>query len=251
MGRVALAGAVAALVTGLAGCGALVEGPPAETPAQLASAVTPDNPATAGIAKVALPTLSQDSFRRRAAAISVRVRNLSCDGVATGSGFAISAHTLVTNRHVVAAAEALEVETADGRTLRVTAARVGVLGDVAFVTVDDRLPVLADIKGSADEGNEIAAVGYPLGGPFTVARGVVVDSVDGTKFDIGGDVLRITAEVEPGNAGGPLLDRRGRVAGVVFAIEVATGFGLAIPMETVNSLVEKAGLEPVPPCGEE
>ena len=56
---------------------------------------------------------------------------------------------------------------------------------------------------------------------------------------------------QPGNSGGPLLDRTGRVAGVVYAIEIATGLGLAIPMDTVNTLVEQAGFEDVPACGEE
>lgn len=236
-----------ALVSG--GCGALVESPPAASPSELAPAVTPDSPDTEGIAKVALPTLSQDSFRRKATQITMRVRNLTCQGVGSGSGFAVDAHTLVTNRHVVAGASSLEVNTADGRSLDVSAARVGVLGDIAFVTVDETLPVAADLTGRAVQGTDIAAVGYPLGGPFTITRGVVIDRVDGGNFNVQGEVLRISAEVQPGNSGGPLLDRTGRVAGVVYAIEIATGFGLAIPMNTVNTLIAEAGFEDVPACG--
>ena len=232
-----------------AGCGALVEAPPRATPQQEAPAVTPDVPAAKGIARVELPTLNQDSFKRKATQITVRVRNLTCEGVARGSGFAIDRHTLVTNRHVVAGAERLEVDTADGRTLEVSAARVGVLGDVAFVTVDGTLPVSADLSGKAAQGADIAAVGYPLGGPFTITRGVVIDRIDGFRFNVQGDILRISAEVQPGNSGGPLLDRRGRVAGVVYAIEIATGLGLAIPMDTVNTLIQDAGFEAVPACG--
>ena len=78
---------------------------------------------------------------------------------------------------------------------------------------------------------------------------MVVDRVDGYGFGIQGPVLRITAEVRPGNSGGPMLDRRGRVAGIVFAIERVTGFGLAIPMGTVNALIDRGGFEPVRPCG--
>ena len=234
-----------------AGCGALVEAPPRATPAQQAPAVTPDAPAAKGIVRVELPTLNRDSFTRRAAQITVRVRNLTCQGVARGSGFAIDQHTLVTNRHVVAGADRLEVNTADGRTLNVSTARVGVLGDVAFVTVDGALPVSADLSGTATQGSDIAAVGYPLGGPFTITRGVVIDRVDGFDFSVPGDILRISAQVQPGNSGGPLLDRTGNVAGVVYAIEIATGLGLAIPMDTVNALIDDAGFEAVPACGQE
>ena len=234
-----------------AGCGALVEAPPRETPARQAPAVTPDAPAAKGIVRVAVPTLNQDSFRRRATQITVRVRNLTCEGVARGSGFAIDTRTLVTNRHVVAGADRLEVNTADGRTLDVSTAQVGVLGDVAFVTVDGTLPVSANLDGRAPQGADVAAVGYPLGGPFTITRGVVIDHIDGFDFNVPGDILRISAEVQPGNSGGPLLDRRGRVAGVVYAIEIATGLGLAIPMDTVNALIDDGGLEAVPACGQE
>ena len=241
------------LVVGIlaAGCGALAEAPPRATPAEQAPGVAPDAPAARGIARVQLPTLNQDSFRRKAAQITVRVRNLTCEAVARGSGFAIDRHTLVTNRHVVAGADVLEVDTADGRAFKVSTARVGVLGDIAFVTVDGTLPVSADLGGKAAQGEDIAAVGYPLGGPFTITRGVVIDRVDGFRFNVQGKILRISAEVQPGNSGGPLLDRRGRVAGVVYAIEIATGLGLAIPMGTVNALIKEAGFEAVPACGEE
>jgi S1-C subfamily serine protease len=244
--RLALALAAAALA---AGCG-LVEAPP-EAPAGNAPAVLPDAPAARGIAGVTVPTLSRDGYQRRAERVTVRVRNLSCQGVGTGSGFAVDASTLVTNRHVVAGADLLEVNTSDGRTLEVATAEVGVLGDVAFVGVDGTLPVAASLDGRAEPGSEIAAVGYPLGGPLTLSRGVVIDRIDGSRFDVPGPIVRISAEVQPGNSGGPLLDRQGRVAGVVYAIEIATGLGLAIPMDTVESLLAAGGTTTVPPCGSE
>lgn len=246
--RLALAPALAAAALLAAGCGP-VEAPPEGSPAALAPEVAAESPAARGVAEVRLPVLSRDGFRRRAAAITLRVRNLTCAGLATGSGFAVDSSTLITNRHVVAGAELLEVNAADGRTFDVTAAEVGVLGDIAFVTVDGALPVAADLSGRAEPGAEVAAVGYPEGGPFTLSRGVVIDRVDGTPFDVDGPVMRVRAEVQPGNSGGPLLDRRGRVAGVVYAIEIATGLALAIPMDTVDALLERAGTTAVPPCG--
>jgi S1-C subfamily serine protease len=145
----------------------------------------------------------------------------------------------------------LEIDTSDGQRFEVAAAEVGVLGDVAFVTVDGVLPVSADLGGEAAPGSDIAAVGYPLGGPLTLARGVVIDRVAGEPFGVEGPVARISAEVQPGNSGGPLLDDRGRVAGVVYAIEIATGHGLAIPMETVRTLLDRGGTTQIPECGAE
>jgi S1-C subfamily serine protease len=233
------------------GCLGLVAATPEESPSEVAPRVTPDAPAARDIGKVSIPTLSRDSFERRAERITVRLRNLTCAGLGTGSGFAIDSSTLITNRHVVAGADRLEVNTSDGRTFEVTAAEVGVLGDIALVTIDGELPVIADLTGQAGPGSAIAAVGYPEGGPFTITRGLVVDRLAGEPFGIDGSVIRISAEVRPGNSGGPLLDRRGRVAGVVFALETDSGLGLAIPMGTVRSLLDQAGTTAVPPCGYE
>lgn len=237
-----------AAAVALPGCGGLVPEPPAEPPERAGPPVLPDAPAARGIAHVEVPALSRDGYRRRAERLTVRVRNLSCEGVSTGSGFAVDASTLITNRHVVAGADLLEVNTSDGRTLEVSAAEVAVLGDIALVHVVGSLPVTADLGGRAPPGSEVAAVGFPLGGPVAITRGVVIDQIDGRPFGIDGPVVRITAEVQPGNSGGPLLDGRGRVAGVVFAVETATGLGLAIPTETVLSVLRRGGTTAVPPC---
>jgi S1-C subfamily serine protease len=232
------------------GCGPLLDAPPADPPASVAPRVDPDVDAANGIVHVRVPRLARDSAERRAAQITVRVRNLTCDGLGTGSGFAIDSSTLITNRHVVEGAQRLEVNLSDGRTLTVSTAEVGVLGDVAFVMVDATLPVIADLGGRAAPGSEVTAVGYPLGGRLTISPGTLVDRIDGYEFAVPGTIVRTTAEVEPGNSGGPLLDAQGRVAGVIYAIEIDTGLGLAIPMSTVDRLLESGGTQPVTDCRE-
>lgn len=250
MRRLALVLVLVVLLPALAtACAAVVDEPPTESPARMSPPLLREAAAARGIERVTVPPLSRDSYERRAERLTVRVRNLSCEGVATGSGFAVDRSTLVTNRHVVAGADRLEVNTWDGRTLEVRAAEVGVLGDVAYVTVDGDLPVVADLSGTAAPGSDVRAVGYPLGGPFVIQQGTVVDRIRGDAFGVPGEILRISAPLQPGNSGGPLLDARGRVAGVVYAIEVATGFGLAFPISTMDALVAAAGTTPVPPCG--
>lgn len=231
------------------GCGAVADAPPDMSAEEASPPLIAENAAARSVTSITVPALTQDGFERRANLISMRVRNLSCQGVSTGSGWALNGSTLVTNRHVVAGADQLEVEAGDGRSYTVRAAQAGVLGDIAFVEVAETLPVVADVDDTVGPGDEVAAVGYPGGGPFTITRGVVVDAVDGTAFGVPDQVLRVTARVQPGNSGGPLLDSRGRVVGVVYAIETATGLGLAMPMTTVDNLVSSGGFEAVPPCG--
>jgi S1-C subfamily serine protease len=195
--------------------------------------------------------LISDSLRRKAEEMVVRVRNIGCEGVATGSGFALDAHTLVTNRHVLAGASELEVSTWDGHLLRAPTAEVGALVDLGVATVQGNLPRAASAYADARAGRRIEVVGFPLGGPLTFSDGRVIDFVDGASLGIPGRVMRITANVQPGSSGSPVLDTRGRVVGIVYAIERATGLGLAIPMQTLKSLVARGGFETVPRCGSE
>lgn len=191
-------------------------------------------------------TLARDSTERRARRLTVRVRSKTCFGVGTGSGFALDEHTLITNRHVVVGSDKLEVSTWDGRTFSATSATVGTVGDIAIVRVDGRLPQTARLGPRARRGDPVTVVGYPLGGRLTLRRGTVVDRDDGYRFRIPGEVLRMTTLVKPGNSGGPVLDDQGRVVGVVFAIELATDWALAIPVDSVRRLMRSGRLQPAP-----
>jgi S1-C subfamily serine protease len=198
-----------------------------------------------------IPTLARDSAERKARRGTLRVRNTACDGVSTGSGFALDPHTLVTNRHVLAGASLLEVSTWDGRTIRVDSASVSRLGDLGIATVDTELPQVLPLGGVVAAGSSLTVFGFPLGGELRLLPGTLVDEVSGAPFDIPGRVMRLTAAVQPGNSGGPVLDANGKVVGVVFAIELKTRLALAIPVATLRHLVTTRDLAPLPPCGSE
>jgi S1-C subfamily serine protease len=234
-----------------AGCSLQADEPPEATPGVTAPELVTVSDDVSQAERVQLPRLARDSAERRARRLTARVRNVTCAGVIRGSGFALGPNLLVTNRHVLAGAEELEVSTWDGRTFEVSSATVGVLGDVGFARVKGRLPVVGAFGPPPQRGDLVTAVGYPRGGPLTLSEGSVVDRVDGGNLGVQGEVVRLTARVRPGNSGGPLLDRRGRIAGIVYAIERGTGFGLAIPVDTLRRLERAGGLEDVPPCGAE
>lgn len=213
---------LAAAVLVLSGC---VAAPPTPTP-------PPSLPATREV-------LAADSDRQRAAEIAVRVRNRGCDFVATGTGFAVDEHLLITNRHVVEGAEELQLDTWDGRSVQVAVHRVTYAHDLAVIETVEPLPRVARLAAvDPRPGSRVSVVGFPKGGPLRQRQGTVVDQVDGDQLDDSAAVLRINARVEHGNSGGPLLDASGRVAGVVYAIERATDYGLAIPVSSLKGLLD-------------
>lgn len=198
----------------------------------------------------AVEQASQPSPREVARRFTVRVRSITCEGVGTASGFMAGPDILVTNRHVVEGAYHLDVETWDGRTLSLGVAGQATLADLGVVQVTGAAPPAPELAASAPpRGAAVFAAGYPEGGRFRLTRGEVVDLSRNLALGNAGGTLRITSEVQPGNSGGPLFDASGRVVGVVYAIELATGYGLAVPVQTLRTALSTRGLfRAVRPC---
>jgi S1-C subfamily serine protease len=127
--------ALAALALLWTGC-AVADEAPEGAPTYTLPDVAPTSSEVSAAERTQLPDLARDSPARQAKRLTVRVRNVGCAGVATGSGFAIARDILITNRHVLAGASLLEVSTWDGRTFEITAAAVGRLGDLGIARVE-------------------------------------------------------------------------------------------------------------------
>jgi S1-C subfamily serine protease len=206
--------------------------------------------------------VARDSIRRHAKRMTVRVRNVSCFSLATGSGFALDRHTVVTNRHVIAGAEQLQLSTWDGRSLRadVGSARTARLVDIGIAKVGERLPAVAKLGPPAEAGDRVTAVGFPLGGSLTLSPGHVLSYRDGRdlpgELAFPGRVMEVTTKVKHGNSGGPLLDEQGRVVGIIYAGEPGiseddwANTAYAIPIEALDTLVPEGGERAVVPCEE-
>lgn len=182
------------------------------------------------------PPLTDRQAARAGRNVTVRIRNLPCGGgVGVGSGFLLDEHTLVTNRHVVEGFGSLELETWDGRRLNPEVVDVGTSDDLSIVHIDAGVGEAIEMASDdPDPGEEVQAVGYALGGPQAVTHGEVVDYVEDSRLGTSGPIMRVDISVQHGNSGGPLIDRNGLVVGVVYAIEIATDYGLVVPVSTLR-----------------
>lgn len=207
-------------------------------------------PATIGTTRVLVGDSATEVRRKAARQSSVRVRAVSCDGVATGSGFLLDDRRMVTNRHVIAGAYKVDVETWDGSTLSLRIVSSANIADLGIVTLASEVPSPATLaEDEAAPGDDVYAAGYPLGDAFTLTSGHVVDVVDNPGLGNSGDTIRMNAEIHPGNSGGALLDNDGQVVAVVYAIEKATGLGLAIPVSRLKSVMANpSAFAPVKAC---
>lgn len=228
----------------LSGCASPL--PPLPEPVPAASSLVPDVAVPYEVDGVDELTPDGSAAVRR---MAVRIRNVQCDGLSTGSGFALDERTLVTNKHVVADSSELQLNTYDGRDVDVESAATASIADLAVVRTAGDLPsypTLADEDPVA--GDPVTVVGYPEGGRLTVTQGTVVGTTEDPLNSTLGEVLVTDARVEPGSSGSAALDADGNVIGVVYA-KTGSGRSLLVPVSTVQSLLADDGaFAPVAPC---
>jgi S1-C subfamily serine protease len=181
----------------------------------------------------------QPDLARVAAAVEPSVFTIRTPG-GVGSGFAFAKignkTGLVTNYHVVASE--FERGRRNVSVLRELQDLNGVIekvdpsADLALVTVDAALPLLTKASKQPAVGDPVLAVGSPLGLGGTASSGIVSAERDGR--------LQFSAPVSPGNSGGPVVDRTGKVLGVTTSKLVdqgVEGLAFAIPVSRVCATV--------------
>ncbi|NHX35495.1 MULTISPECIES: S1C family serine protease [Halolamina] len=182
----------------------------------------------------------------------VRLRVYDSLGVlAEGSGWLYDDDVLVTNDHVVAGAETVRAQFANGDWVRAEVLGSDPYSDLAALSVDPPngaagLPLLDE---QPAVGTRVAAVGAPLGLEGSLTSGVVsgvnrtISSV--RNFTISGAV-QTDAAVNPGNSGGPLLTLDGEVAGVITqagAENIGFAISPALTERVIPALVETGTFE--------
>ncbi len=166
--------------------------------------------------------------------------------VGLGSGVIVSPEGyLLTNNHVIAGADDIEVQLADGRQ-----AKARVIGsdpdtDLAVLKIDlDRLPAVT--FGNADAlqvGDIVLAIGNPFGVGQTVTSGIV-SALGRNHLGINTyeNFIQTDAAINPGNSGGALVDTDGNLLGINTAIFSRSGgnngIGFAIPVSIARQVME-------------
>jgi S1-C subfamily serine protease len=157
----------------------------------------------------------------------LRVRDFTpgCGMNQTGSGFVIGAERVMTNAHVVAGATDIAVDTADGP-LKAEVVQFDPSMDIAVLAVPGlTAPPLPVAPGPAQPGADAVVLGYPGGGAYTAAAARVRSRLDRPVPDIyrasatERRTYAVTAAVQKGNSGGPLVDTEGRAFGIVFGLD--------------------------------
>jgi putative serine protease PepD len=171
-------------------------------------------------------------------------------GRASGTGFLIDDQWhILTNHHILEAGSSnVFVTGPDGRRLPADVVGVDPEHDLAVLRVEPAAALRALAIGSSASvrvGEQVLAVGSPLGLSGTVTSGIV-SAVD-RPVRIGGDrqtALQTDASINPGNSGGPLVNARGEVIGVNTAIATfegggSIGIGFAIPIDRAAAVAQE------------
>jgi putative serine protease PepD len=170
---------------------------------------------------------------------------------AQGSGLVYDGEGhVVTNQHVVAGANDINVRFAGGATYPAELVGTDRSTDLAVIKVDAPASVFEALRlgdsSAVRVGDPVVALGSPFGLEGTITSGIVSalhrQMTAPNRFTIN-DSIQTDAAINHGNSGGPLLDSSGRVIGVNAQIESdgggSDGVGFAIPSNTVRSIVSQ------------
>jgi putative serine protease PepD len=256
---IGLAAVVALLVGLIAGAGAAVSVVALNGPNPANEQSGPAIGVGSGVPKVRSGSVSAVAATLLPSVVQLRVQGAD-NSSATGSGFAIdnSGHIL-TNNHVVSSAAnggSIQVVTQSGKTATARLVGRSPAYDLAVVQVQglDAPSVQFGSSEAAVVGQDVVAIGSPLGLAGTVTSGIV--SAKNRPVTAGGEgeisyinALQTDAAINPGNSGGPLVDMNARVIGInsaIAAVRGATpgssgniGLGFAIPIDQARRTAQQ------------
>jgi len=179
--------------------------------------------------------------------------NMPQYGHALGSGFVWDKQGhIITNNHVVAGAEKIDIIFADGASFRGKVVGADPDSDLAVVKIEAPAAQLQPVSLAASDKVRVGQLAVAIGNPFglentmtvgfvsALGRTLPADETSGRSYSIP-DIIQTDAAINPGNSGGVLVDRQGQVIGVTAAIEspvrANAGIGFVIPSAIVAKVV--------------
>ncbi|WP_163579568.1 S1C family serine protease [Gracilibacillus saliphilus] len=176
----------------------------------------------------------------------VQIESSSDVNKKTGSGFVINNQgDIITNAHVVEDADTIIVKLTNAREYPAAIVGIGEDQDFAVIRVPELNqlePIALETDKQADIGDEIIAIGSPMGIQNSVSLGLIVGndrsfSINDYQYD---EVYQISANITHGNSGGPLISRNsGKVIGINSAGISDTDIGFSIPISQVAETVSE------------
>jgi putative serine protease PepD len=191
--------------------------------------------------------------------VSISVKTASGGGTGSGSIYrsTSSLSYIITNNHVVESAATsgtIKVEFADGSEIAATIVGRDRMYDIAVLQVrkGNLPPIALGDSSKVSVGEEVLAIGSPLGLANTVTQGIIsalnrpvtAGTLDSTSYV---NAIQTDAAINPGNSGGALVDAQGRIIGVNSAIATLTsggvsgsiGLGFSIPINEAKRVVDE------------
>jgi len=173
-------------------------------------------------------------------------------GKVTGSGFLYNTKgDIITNAHVIDGASSITVKMSDTTTYKGTLIGKSDVTDVALVRVDklkEKTPMKISKSSNVDIGDEIIALGSPLGLQNTATIGIISGLnrdfyIENYEYK---GAYQISAPISSGNSGGPLLDKTtGEVIGINSAKSGNESIGFSIPITQILPLVNTWADNPI------
>ena len=199
------------------------------------------------ISTIEMPIAQQIAQKALASTVLIHIKDTIGNSTAIGSGFFISKNQIVSNWHVVEGATTAYALSVDEKT------RYNIEGILAMNPKQDL--VILEVSGEgkplplgnshiAQIGESIYVSGNPKGWTGTFSVGVI----SSFQMRYAGKRIQITAPVSPGSSGGPVLNDKSEVIGIVYAVHGgpdAQNLNLAIPVNYLKALLKRAG-PPIP-----
>jgi S1-C subfamily serine protease len=188
----------------------------------------------------------------RPSLVFIQAKGDGSGNVAVGTGVVIEdTGIILTCLHVVQDAPEVKIVFANGMETEALVMVRQPEKDLAVLSAmqvpDDLVPATLASSGSLRIGDEVIAAGNPFGIPFSASAGIVSGlgreyQAPDTGLTLRG-LIQFDAAVNPGNSGGPLVNRNGEVVGIVAALlnpthqDVFIGIGFAVPIDEAGGAI--------------
>lgn len=185
------------------------------------------------------PSVLRSAGARAAAKAVVKVEGTSCGVGTQGSGWVVRRGLVATNAHVVAGHRRTRVLAPNGQVVTARPVYVDSANDIALLRAGDLRIGALSVSTRPDLPRPVALLGYPRNGPLTATAGTAGEPRTVISPDAYGRsprpriVVPLRGAVQPGESGGPVVDRRGRVVAMIFGGTRTGAGGYAVPVDLV------------------